>query len=275
MDGQAAIFHSWGLKVEYAKHVFDKHGFLAGTDADRVSDINEAICDPDVRAIVATRGGKGSYRIVDHLDYSALRKDPKFLVGFSDITALHFAVWNQLNIVSLHGGLFGGPSGEVRARTQATLQRALMADENARFTARDNEPTAALTTGGTAQGPLLGGSLGMMGTAAGWLLPDLRGAIVLIEAFALGPGLVDRTLLMLRRAGHLRGISGVAIGQFEGCNFKPPTGMNDLLREHLSQLDVPVLGGLPVGHGHDPETVPLGRMARLNADQGVLEIVPE
>ncbi len=269
LSRQAKIIESWGLRVEYGKHVHDVHGFLAGTDADRASDINDAIRDPKVRAIVATRGGKGSYRIVDQLDYSALREDPKYLVGFSDITALHFAIWKQCRVVTLHGGLFGG---HVSDETQETLRCALMENRPFCVVPRAQEPTSALTTTGTVQGRLLGGNLSIIGTSAGWLLPDLSGAVLLVEAIDMGPGLVDRTLQMLRRGGHLRDVKGVVIGQFEKCNFNPPTGVLDLLREHFGQLAVPVLGGLPIGYGHAPVTVPLGCIARLDADKNVLEI---
>ena len=269
---QARIFESWGLKVEYAKHTFDEYGFLAGTDADRIADLNEAIRDPKVRAIVASRGGKGSYRIADQLDFEALRRDPKFLVGFSDITALHFAIWNQCQLVGLHGGLFDGYSGEILANTQKTLRSALMEQRPIRVVARDDEPTSALTTTGMVTGRLLGGNLDIMGTSAGWLLPDLRDAIVLLEAVEMGPGLADRMLMMLRKNGHFEGASGVAVGQFEKFKIDAPISIIDLLREHLSHLDVPILGGLPIGHGYDPVTVPVGRFARLDADGRYLEI---
>jgi len=274
VDRQAAIFESWGLKVEYGKHVHDKYGFLAGQDADRIADFNDAIRDPGVRAIYCTRGGKGSYRTVDHLDYAALRADPKFLVGFSDITALLFALWNECQIVSLHGGLFGGASGDVLENTRETLRCALMDEKPISVSVRQHEPTSVLTTSGIAEGPLLGGNLGIMGTSASWLLPDLRGSILLIEAIDMGPGRIDRILQMLRRGGHLREVRGVAVGQFEKCSLKPPTGILDLLRDHLGQLGVPILGGLPIGHGHDPVTVPLGRIARLDADKRTLDILP-
>jgi muramoyltetrapeptide carboxypeptidase len=244
VDRQAKIFEIWGLKVEYGNHVLDKYGFLAGPDADRIADLNDAIRNPSARAIICTRAGKGSYRIVDQLDHLSLRAAPKFLVGFSDNTALHFALWNQCRIVSLHGGLFGGVSGELLENTRETLRCALMDEKPIGVAARKQEPTSVLTTTGNAEGRLLGGNLDIMGTSAGWLLPDLTGAILLIEAIEMGPGLTDRMLQMLQRGGHLREVRGVAVGQFEKCNVTPPTGVLDLLREHLGELGVPILGGL-------------------------------
>lgn len=272
LEQQTAIFESWGLNVELAEHVLDKHGFLAGTDADRAADINHAFRDPKVRAVIASRGGKGSYRLIDRIDYSALRNDPKFLVGFSDITALHFAVWNQSRMVSLHGGLFGQQAGQILENTRETLRLALMQTGSVSIQAREQEPTSILTTTGVARGHLLGGSLDIVTTSAGWLLPDLRNTVLLLEANDIGPGYLDRSLMMLRRSGCLAQIAGIAIGQFHKANHSAQITIIDLLREHLEPLGVPILGGLPIGHGHDPVTVPLGRMVRLDADTRCLQL---
>ncbi len=112
----------------------------------------------------------------------------------------------------------------------------------------------------------------MIATAAGWALPDLRGAILFIEAVDLYLGHVDRQLTMLRKAGHLDGVNGVAIGQF--TKFNPSKGVTivSLLRDHLSRLDVPILGGLPLGHGEHPATVPLGAVATLDATANTLTV---
>ncbi|MEM9359804.1 MAG: LD-carboxypeptidase, partial [Pseudomonadota bacterium] len=245
------ILESWGLSIELGHHVLSEHGFLAGTDEERAADFNDALRCPRVRAIISSRGGKGSYRLVDLIDWAALRNDPKFFVGFSDVTALHFAIWKYCQIVSLHGGLFGGASGVIGEGTQASLRSALLDDRCEVMRARADEPTSVLTSGGVAKGRLIGGNLSIMGTSAGWLLPNLQGAILIIEAIDMGPGLIDRTMQMLHRGGHLDGIAGVAVGQFEQVNLKPPLSAIDLLREHLGRLNVPILGGLPIGHGHD------------------------
>ncbi|MYV39652.1 hypothetical protein GT030_12425 [Streptomyces sp. SID1328] len=97
------VLKSWGLRVELGEHVFDQWGYTAGRDEDRVFDLNAVFTDSGVRAVIATRGGKGAYRIVDDLDIGALRRDPKPLVGFSDITHLHLALWARGGLASLHG----------------------------------------------------------------------------------------------------------------------------------------------------------------------------
>jgi muramoyltetrapeptide carboxypeptidase len=263
----ARVLESWGLKVELGDHVFAKAAYLAGTDEQRLADFNAALRDPGVRAVIATGGGKGSYRIADRLDFAAARSDPKFVVGFSDITVLHLSLWRQCRLIGVHGSLMpDGQNGE-------TLRRALMTSEGLCLHSRADEQTSAMTTKGTATGRLIGGNLETISAAAGWSLPSLKGAILLIEAVNMFPGQIDRQLTMLRKAGHLTGLAGIAVGQFTDC-FKPIDGFTvvDLLRDHLEQLEVPILGGLPLGHGHQPQSTLVGAMAFLDAAAGTLTI---
>ncbi|MBB5576457.1 MULTISPECIES: S66 peptidase family protein [Rhizobium] len=270
---QVEILKEWGLNVDFGEHAFCKHDYLAGTDEERLADFNAALRDPEVRAIFATRGGKGSYRIADRLDFEAVRRDPKFLVGFSDITILHLSLWMHCRQVGVHGALFvGDGEQEVSLETSLSLRRVLMTSEDIVIRARPEEPTVALTTEGTVTGRLIGGNLDMVATAAGWALPDLRGAILLLEAVNMYRGQVDRQLTMLRKAGHLNGLAGVAVGQFTRFEFDRRFSVIDILREHLDALGVPVLGGLPLGHGHSPLNVPIGAAAILDAKAGTLTV---
>lgn len=263
----------WGLTVSLGDNVFNKYGYLAGTDEERLSDVNAALRDPSVRAIIATRGGKGSYRIAGRLDFAAARNDPKFLVGFSDITILHMSLWKHSRIVGLHGALYvDETTGDIPHLRSESLRAALMTPGPTIIASREQEATAQLTTSGTARGPLLGGNLDMIATGAGWALPDLHGAILFIEAVDLYLGQVDRYLTMLRNAGHLNGIAGIAVGQFTKFNSSKGITIIGLLRDHLSQLGVPIVGGLPLGHGDQPATVPLGATAVLDAKVGTLTV---
>ena len=269
----AEILKSWGLNVDFGQHAFRKQDYLAGTDEERLADFDAALRDPDVRAIFTTRGGKGSYRIADRLDFAAVRRDPKFVVGFSDITALHLSLWKHCRQISIHGAFFAGRGEEdVSAQTSSSLRRALMEAEDIIIRSRSEEPTSALTTSGTVAGRLIGGNLDMVATTAGWALPDLRGAILLLESVNVYRGHVDRQLTMLRKAGHLNDLAGVAIGQFTGFEFDRNFSIIDILREHLDMLGVPVLGGLPLGHGQSPVSALIGAVAELDAEAGILTI---
>ena len=227
----AKVLESWGLEVDFGEHVFGKVAWLAGTDEERLADFNAALRDPSVRALFTAAGGKGSCRIADRLDFAAARRDPKFLVGISDITTLQLSLWKHCRLVGVHGTLMpDGQDGE-------TLRKAMMTSEGICLHSRADEPTSALTTEGTARGRLIGGSLLPMSAAAGWALPSLKGALLLLEAANLGPGVMDSQLTMLRKAGHLRGLAGIAVGQFTDC-FHPVDGFTvvDLLRGHLQHF---------------------------------------
>lgn len=177
----AARLEAWGLRVDFGENAFRKAGYLAGTDDDRLADINTAFRDGDVRAIFATRGGKGSYRIADRLDFDAARRNPKFLVGFSDITILHLALWKHCAISGVHGALVD-VDGQFGSQSEESLRSLLMTGDPVVIRSRSAEVTSALTTSGKAEGRLLGGNLDSIATAAGWALPSLEGAILLLEA---------------------------------------------------------------------------------------------
>jgi muramoyltetrapeptide carboxypeptidase len=267
-----SLLENLGLRVELGRHVFDKCGYLAGNDEDRLSDLNDALNTSEVRAIIATRGGKGAYRIADRLDFAAMRDDPKLLIGFSEITILHLAIWGRAGVPGIHGACWdAGQFGETSAYS---FRNAILTSEAITACSKAEEITATLTTSGNAQGFLLGGNLDMVATAAGWALPSLAGAILLIEDVEKGLGHIDRNLTRLIKGGYLNGLKGIAIGQF--TNFSQSQGWTvvDVLRDRLNPLGVPILGGLPIGHGPNALAIPIGTEAVLNAEEGTLTIVP-
>ncbi|MBB6545300.1 S66 peptidase family protein [Nonomuraea rubra] len=275
------LLTSWGLRVELGEHVFDQWGYLAGRDEDRVADLDAAFRDPGVRAVFATRGGKGTYRIVDELDYTALRRDPKPLVGFSDITHLLLAAWARCRLAVLHGPFVNWYEPATGPESARALRRALMTTEPVTVRRNPSETTAPVTVEGTATGILLGGNLDAIRTEAGAGLPSLRGAILFLEhQRGTGLGEVDRALTQLIRSGALDGVRGIALGQFLGFerDLGDPAlggwGIADVLRDRLCGLGVPVLGGLPAGHADDPPTIPLGSEATIDTYAGTLVVQP-
>ena len=276
VEHAARYLGSLGLDVELAPHSFDSWGYLAGTDADRIADLNDALRDPRVRAVIATRGGKGAYRIADQVDTAAVRADPKLLVGFSEITVLHMALLARCGLAAVHGACW--PPDVFGESTAASFEAAILSGDDIEVESRPSEPTSSLTTTGTVRGPLIGGNQDSVATAAGWALPSLDGAILLLEGENQRLGHVDRQLTMLINAGHLRGVRGVAVGQYTNCEPDSATQGDwtvlDVLRDRLAKLDVPILGGLPIGHGPNPMAVPIGTMAELNTDSGRLRIEP-
>lgn len=269
---RAEALENLGFRVEFAPHAFSRYAWMAGRDEERLADLNDAFRDPQVRAIFATRGGKGSYRIADQMDFEAVRRDPKPLLGFSDITTLHLMLSKHCGLAGIHGSVFGDEVKGIDAENLDLLHRMLTGTGEITYTSVAAEPTTALTTQGVAEGGLIGGNLDMIGTMAGWGLPDLAGAILLLEAVDCQPGRVDRVLTMLRKAGHLSGITGVAIGQFTMASVERTGPLVALLRDHLERLNVPLLGGLPFGHGDNPLSVPFGTAAKLDAGAGTLTV---
>lgn len=263
---------SWGLAVDVGKHALDEHGYMAGRDRDRLDDLNGAYRDPDVRAIVTTRGGAGAYRIVDGLDCDAVRRDPKPLVGFSDITYLHLALWRRARMPGIHGCIAG-------PRAASTVRELLMTDRPSVLHRDDRTYAAALSTTGQATGFLMGGSLMAVATLVGAGLPDLDGAILLLETErppGLGLGFIDRQLTQLLRSGALHGVQAIALGRFPGYEDHTDRGWTllDVVADRFADLKVPILGGLELGHGTDPLATVLGTHADLDADAGSLTVQP-
>ncbi len=275
------LLTGWGLHVAVAPHAYERTGYLAGTDDQRLADLNLALRDPGIRGVVCTRGGYGVQRIVDGVDYAAVAADPKVVVGFSDITALQLALWCRAGLATVHGPGAAWLDERTGPEAADSLRRTLMTADLVVIKAREGEETSPVRLNpafgseqpGTATGTLLGGNLSLLCASVGTAeMPDLRGAILLLEEVGEPPYKVDRMLVHLRRAGALEGLAGVAVGQFTDCADGWGTPIVDVLTEQLGVLGVPVLGGLPVGHGRDQLSLPLGVPATLNVSTGTLSV---
>jgi muramoyltetrapeptide carboxypeptidase len=269
------LLTGWGLRVEVATHALDRNGYLAGSDADRLADLNAALTDPRVRAVVCSRGGYGVQRIVDGLNLAAARADPKIIVGFSDITALQLALWRGAGLPTLHGPGVAWGDERTPAESAESLRAAVTSTAPVVLKSDPTDSTAAVRFGSqVASGVLLGGNLSLLAASMGTPdQPDLRGAVLLLEEVGEAPYRVDRMLTQLQRAGSLDGLAGIAVGQFTRCGGEgAPVSAVDVLCERLGALGVPVLGGLPIGHGLRQLTVPLGTLAALDVDAGTLTV---
>lgn len=271
----AELLRSWGLHVELGQHTFDTLGYLAGADADRRADLNEALRDPGVRAIFATRGGKGAYRIAAELDVDAARADPKPVVGFSDITYLHLALHRSGVPIGFHGPFVNWNDDYCDARCADALRRAVMEPEPVEVLSDAREYTARFTTGTQATGTLIGGHFDTISRSVGWALPSLAGAILLIEDHhGTGLGQIDRCFAHLVGSHALDHIAGVAIGTFGEFETTEANGwtLDDVMSDWLDRLGVPVLGGLPLGHGRNPATVPFGTTTTIDPSSGTMTV---
>ncbi|HKQ68664.1 MAG TPA: LD-carboxypeptidase [Polyangiaceae bacterium] len=253
-------------RVRHGPSIFARDGYLAGSDRRRIQELQGAL-DSDVCAVVAARGGYGLSRIAHLVDWSRAKRAPRWIVGFSDITALHVESWRR-GLATVHGSM------------ACSLSRANQAERAAWLATLEDPRRARRWTGlapwrkGKASGTLVGGNLAMLhACAAAGRLRIPRGAIVLIEDIGEYPYRVDRMLTNLIIAGHFAKAAGVLVGDFTDCATGPDgRTVEEVLRERLRSLSVPVAAGMPVGHGHRNDAVVFGAPAVLDASRGVVSV---
>ncbi|MFF6994869.1 LD-carboxypeptidase [Streptomyces sp. NPDC008313] len=267
------ILRGWDLDPVVAPHVLDRHpGFryLAGTDADRAADFQAAWCDPAVDAVLCARGGYGAQRMVDLLDWDAIRAaGPKVLVGYSDITALHEAFATRVGLATLHGPMTAALAFLKNARTQEHLRDTLFRPESVRTLVSG---TRAPLVPGRARGVTLGGCVSLLAADLGTphARPSARGGLLMIEDVGEEAYRLDRILTQLLRAGWLDGVAGIALGSWEDCG--PYEELRTVLADRLGPLGVPVAEHFGFGHVASALTVPFGVTADLDADAGTLTL---
>jgi muramoyltetrapeptide carboxypeptidase len=266
------VLRGWDLDPVAAPHVLDRHGeftYLAGTDADRAADLQNAWCDPSVDAVLCARGGYGVMRMVELLDWDALRAaGPKVLVGFSDVTALHEAFAARLGLVTLYGPMAAGIDFIKNARAQEHLRSTLFAPETVRTIASGG--TALVP--GRARGVTLGGCLCLLASELGsaHARAGARGGLLCLEDVGEETYRLDRYLTQLLRAHWLDGVRGVLLGSWERC--EPYDRVRALLLDRLGGLGVPVVEEFGFGHCEGALTIPFGVSAELDAEAGTLTL---
>jgi muramoyltetrapeptide carboxypeptidase len=259
-----------GFSVRVHPQAREKLGFLAGTDAARVAALHELLADDSIDAIFAARGGYGMHRIADKVDYGLIARARKPIVGFSDVCALHAGVQRYSELISIHGPVVT-QLGELGEADRRALKDALSSpDRGLRYQA-----DGPAITGGKASGTLTGGCLAVIVALVGTpylFLPE--DAILLLEDVGEATYRIDRMLTHLHLAGVLRAVRGVALGDFIDCNPQRDgeQSIHDVLSERLGRLGVPVLAGLPFGHGRRNQAIPLGAKVTLDADRGTLSV---
>jgi muramoyltetrapeptide carboxypeptidase len=261
-----------GLEPRFGKHVFDQYGYLAGNDARRADDFNRFAKDPSIRAIFAVRGGYGTMRILDDLDYAALAADPKVVMGFSDLTALLNAITARTGMITFHGPVAG--HAMLSAELIGGIRRAVMSK---RPLGALRAPEIRMIVPGTARGRLAGGNLSVIAALSGtpYAVPS-HGRILFVEDVHEAPYRVDRMLTQLRLSGALRGCAGIALGKFQECVPKsdelPSLTVEQTLGDRLEDLGKPVLAGARVGHLEDQWTLPVGMIATIDGPDRCIRI---
>ena len=274
LRGVAAL-EAWGLRVRLGEHVNDRHGYMAGTDADRAADLHAALGDPEVRAIVCLQGGYGTPRLIPLLDEAAFRASPKAICGYSDLTTLHLARQRWGETISFYAnGATGLGAAEVTEFSKASLHRALFSDEPyGQIGPNPDDPYVRTLVGGRVTGRLTGGCAGLLSSAIGTRLqPDFRGRIVVLEEIDNEGYIHDGILTQLRNARLFEGAAGIVVGDIKAkwSGGIAELSAEDIVEEVLAPLGLPLIFGLPIGHNKHHATVPLGALATLDADAGTL-----
>jgi muramoyltetrapeptide carboxypeptidase len=259
--------HSFGWEVSVGDHVQSRKGYLAGSDAERLADLNTAIQSDRVDGIWCIRGGYGTMRLLERVDYAALRKRPKALLGYSDVTALHAALMTQCELVSFHA-----PTARSRL-TDFSRESLCGAVVDGGDPCGATERVRTLHPG-RARGRLIGGNLSLLAALTGTpFAPDVDDAILVLEDVNEDVYRIDRMLTQLRLSGLLRRCVGVVFGAFTDMPGEPGENiraLDALFDEIARDLKIPAFAGAPIGHIDDQWTVPLGAMAEMDAEAGTL-----
>lgn len=261
-----------GFKTKVGRHVHDAHRFMAGSDEDRAQDIMDFFLDSSVKAIMATGGGYGSQRILPLLDYDLIRKNPKWVTGFSDTTALQTGLLKRAGIVFCTGFVFRDlDSLPVDPLVDKTLMACLSGESY------QVEEGISLRSG-IVRGPLIGGNLGCISALMGTpFQPDFNNSILLLEEVWSEPYKIDSMLSQLELAGVFKQISGLIFGQFERCDaqhFPDRDGTVDhIIDEWVNRISVPCIKEFPYGHRDRRCVLPIGKEVVLDSDIGMLTIL--
>ncbi|MGQ0659275.1 MAG: S66 peptidase family protein [Sphingosinicella sp.] len=283
LEAILATIRAMGLVPRAAPNVMSRYGYLAGSDEERAAHLNTMFADPEVRAIFAVRGGWGCARILPLLDFDLIRANPKLLIGFSDITALHLALAARADFPSIHGPNAASAWGQLSwdsfrrlAFDAETPTWAIPPGTEDRLAQRNGR--ARTFRPGRATGPLIGGNLTVLSALVGTpYLPSFDGAILFLEETEEAQYRIDRMMTHLALAGILGRVAGVVFGQCTDCTARISSlggfTLSEVLAHHLAPLGVPAFQGALFGHVTDQFSLPVGVRAEIDAAAGTIRML--
>ena len=263
------VFQKWGLEVELGTNIFRKCNQFAGKDEQRLADLQQMLDDDSIRAVICARGGYGTVRIIDKVDFTNFVKKPKWIVGYSDITVLHSHIHRHFGIETLHAIMpVNITSDETPSDAQETLRNALFGKIRS-YT----YPVTPLSRAGETEGVLTGGNLSILYSLMGSVSePDTNGKILFIEDVDEYLYHIDRMMMNLKRAGKLSKLKGLIIGSMDRMNDNiTPYGLtaNEIIADAVAGYDYPVCFDFPAGHGDTNLALILGRNVKLKVGSEV------
>ncbi len=259
-----AVLKQMGFQVNVPEAVFEKNGYLAGSDPVRAKVLNRLFADPKIKGIVCARGGFGSMKILPFLDYDTIRANPKAFIGFSDISAVLSVLEAKCDLVAFHGPVMT-TLGRSSEKMKSSFLAALTSDQLIEISAIDGfciQP-------GVAVGPVSGGNLTTLCHLVGTPFePSFNGKILLLEDCGEACYRIDRMLTQMKLAGCFKKIAGVALGSFQDCGDSK--NLYRVIREIFKEDEIPIMTGFKMGHGDQNMTIPFGLDAVLDTTKGSL-----
>lgn len=279
VDHAADMLRRHGFETKLGESCRSIYGYLAGGDSVRAADVNAFFWDPEVAGIVCLKGGYGTLRILDALDYDSIRQNPKVFVGYSDITGMHLALNRHCSLPTFHGPM-GVSDTLLQGDEFSTLSWLTALTSSAPLGRFENPPDAApmiTLVGGVARGPMIGGNLSLVASTMGTPFEiDAQNKILFFEDIDERPYRVDRMLTQLRLAGKFDACAGIVLGDWNNCVPEEGTRSLDLMeifRDILVPTGKPTMAGFQAGHCYPMITFPFGVEAVLDADSLSLEMV--
>ncbi|MDP3684852.1 MAG: LD-carboxypeptidase [Ignavibacteria bacterium] len=272
-------FERLGYQVEVGKNVGKYEGYLAGTDEERIEDLHDMFSNKNIRAIICVRGGYGSPRLLDKIDYQLIKKNPKIFVGYSDITALQLAFFTKANLVTFAGPMVAVDfHSEINRYTEEIFWRTITSTKKIEKVILPEGESLLPMKKGRAEGEIIGGNLSLILSLLGSpYIPKLKDKILFLEDIDEAPYKVDRMLNQLTIAGILKKISGVLLGEFTDCvekdAEKKTLTLDEVFEKYLGELRIPVIKNFPHGHRKANHTIPFGIKTKVNADKGYVEFL--
>lgn len=267
-----------GFKVKHGENLKNRFGHLAGTDEERANDLNQMFADPEVKAVICIRGGSGAARILPLINYEVIKSNPKPLLGYSDITALHCAIYSQTGLITFHGqnGTGSWNSFNVKQFETVFFEKALVTYQNETTKGDDlvSKGNRIQTLGGgIVEGPILGGNLTVLSALSGTpYYPEFQDAILFIEDIGEDPYRIDRMMSTLQLNGTLSKIKGFIFGQCSGCTPGGGYGsftVDQIMDHYILPLGIPAYTGAMIGHIPKQFIIPVGAKVRMDADKGI------
>ncbi len=269
---------SLGYRVEVGENVGKEHGYLAGSDEERLHDFHTMFKNKDVNAIFCVRGGYGSGRLLDKINYSLIKKNPKIFVGYSDITALHLAIFKKAGLVTFAGPMLATDfSGEINTFTEENFWRILTSSKKIGKLHNPNNEKFYVLNSGRAEGNILGGNLAVLTSIIGTeYFPGFKNSILFLEDIGETPYKIDRLFNQLKLAKIFNQTNGVILGRFTDCyekdKSKSTIKLNEVVEHYFSTLKIPVIYNFSHGHIKENITIPVGLNCKLNSSRCFVEI---